>query len=452
LDAYLIIPKDVSRKVTKSFLDVEAITRIVTGTNYVEDKRRIFNSCYGVVTRQNMVSGPGGCWNNIRLANDEYKLIDNLYGITGNILYMPYTSTKAYKGKRLRVSDNQEAIFRVLENHINFLPMSFSINMYIELHKVLEIWLYLDSEIGFMEEDIFLAQDFYTTQVLIYLFPEAHNIIQVYHAQGTLGSEMGQNNENIIKFFNQMQCAHLAAVSKWIFPSKGAIRGFLRTANNAMIEKADQCSFEVAYNGYERKEKLFPDQSFVDYLTSLQGYDLLFASTTILYKNKGVERIPRILAMIKKCTGLKIHWILVGSGEMQDSVEEAIHQYLDREDYTWFKKRFDNQDNIFELFLRSDFYIMMHYVSVFDLATLQAMAYGCIPILSNVDGNLELCGYGNGLLIDPDDTNLEQTLHRLLDGLEQFAAQKEKNRNLIENKFNNRSFLESYANVFENIK
>jgi glycosyltransferase involved in cell wall biosynthesis len=120
-------------------------------------------------------------------------------------------------------------------------------------------------------------------------------------------------------------------------------------------------------------------------------------------------------------------------------------------DCHWFKKRFDNQDNIFALFQRADFYILMHRISVFDLAILQAMAYGCIPVLSDVEGNREFCGFDNGILIDADNIDeraLRDQFGRFReDGGRFMRTQSERNKRVVREVFNNRNFLAGYRDA-----
>jgi glycosyltransferase involved in cell wall biosynthesis len=162
-----------------------------------------------------------------------------------------------------------------------------------------------------------------------------------------------------------------------------------------------------------------------------------------------VEQIPKVLSGYRQLTGRKIYWILVGSGEMEDEVEKNINLYLHEDEYTWYRKRFDNQDNIFALFKRADFYTMMHKVSVFDLSTLQAMSYGCIPLLSNVGGNKELCGFDNGILVDVENAKTDLSTYFDKNEWDDSALERKKCKNMeiVRERFNNKAFLNGYKEV-----
>ena len=76
------------------------------------------------------------------------------------------------------------------------------------------------------------------------------------------------------------------------------------------------------------------------------------------------------------------------------------------------------------------------------------MSYGCIPFLSDVGGNIELCGFQNGILVDPDKPNLEFLDRLKNERYEVFLEQKKnKNKEIVKRYFNNRRFLNAYKRV-----
>lgn len=427
-----------------------------SGLDFVQGEPRVFN--IASPADFDATGGPCACLRNLYLANREYSMIPNFYTLCPSTAFIPSGGIPDFGSCEINVKERSETFLLPKVDNIAV----ESINQIVKLCFQLEyIWDFLQKahrRLLFSDRDIFLLQDPFIAHVFIHMFPQYERVVHAYHAQGTLSSELKKSFPGIDDIFDAIQFEHLKKIKQWIFPSKGAMDGFLRTANNDMRKAAGKCCFHVGYNGYEPKSETKPDKEFSDYLATLNDVDIVFASATFLYRNKGVERIPKILSEIKKQTGLKIHWILIGGGEMEEVVEEQISLYLNPDDYTWFRKRFENQDNVFELFKRSDFYIMMHRVSVFDLSTLQAMSYGCVPFLSAIDGNLELCGFNNGILIDPDNT--QNTLSNALDDYFAFTENRTRvwskglldkkkvlNEEIIKNEFNNRRFLQKYKNV-----
>jgi glycosyltransferase involved in cell wall biosynthesis len=384
----------------------------------------------------------------LRLANEEYKLYNNLFSLCANRSFIPKNGEKISEGTALCESNQRDSVFVELYKYKDHLSSRNFVNYYYYFSDTWEMLRKQHTRFIFNENDIFLLQDYITAHIFNSLFPECKNTVCAHHAQGTVGNEIGFS----VPFFDALQTKQLQKNNTWIFPSNGAIDGFLRTSSSEMKDAAVNCDFKVAYNGYEKKLPILPDSNFVSYLNTLNGYDYVFATATHLYINKGVERIPRILSLFKRMTGKKIHWILVGNGVMHNSVSEAISKYLFNEDYTWYKERFDNHDNIFALFERCDFYILMHHVSVFDLSTLQAMSYGCIPLLSDVDGNRELCGFDNGVLLDPNcsDSEFFEAFNKIISDGQYLTNLKKNNIDIVKNKFNNKTFLSMYLEILQN--
>lgn len=420
----------------------EMIKVFYNNDEIVPQKPRYFN----IASTHNFYStgGPGACLRNLWLANNEFHLIDNFYTVCPGTAYVP-KGTDIRSGTSLYI-DEKNLLKWYLENDTQY--TEDIVEQFLYLCFLKEFLKKANEEFTFYENDIFLLQDPYIVHVFIHCFPTLRNVIVAYHMQGSANSEWGKQHPGLVPVYNMMQSEHLKRIRNWIFPSKGAQEGFIRTASPEMIEAAQKCNFYVAYNGYEPKECVQADADFIEELCAMKKADVTFASATFLYKNKGVERIPRVLAEFKRITGMTIRWILVGSGEMETEVETNIKKYLREEEYVWYRKRFDNQDNIFALFRYSDFYIMMHKVSVFDLSILQAMSYGCIPFLSKVGGNLELCGYQNGILINPDDNELTLPEYIKMGG-KYLEDKKKENMEIVKSYFNNRQFLNAYKERLE---
>ena len=90
------------------------------------------------------------------------------------------------------------------------------------------------------------------------------------------------------------------------------------------------------------------------------------------------------------------------------------------------------------LYSISNVYIMCHRISVFDLATLEAMKNGCALVLSEVGGNIEY-NVDENVIFDKDYT-------LLLDNEKIFKLQ-EKNRQVYNEYFSKQKFKERYEEV-----
>ena len=95
----------------------------------------------------------------------------------------------------------------------------------------------------------------------------------------------------------------------------------------------------------------------------------------------------------------------------------------------------------------SDIYIMLQRISIFDLATLEAMNNNCALVLSNIGGNLDLNKENNIILIDVKDYNsgVKDILNADLDVL------KKKNKKIFEKYFSAESFSNNYKNTLSEV-
>jgi len=458
---YQHISDDVRENAVKSVVKTNPISILlskdwdVSHAQYIETQpfitghRRVFNCA--LFPEVFSTGGPGAAKKNIQLINDKFSLIGNLFSFSSNMIHCPRNWDNADRnGNRLEITSparptldipNDLPVYNWYTHHV----------VRFEVGKLL--WLKLHGIFEFSDSDVFLLHDVRDVDIWTHVFGHRKNIISVYHEQGSLNSVMIETDEQKT-FYNTIQSEHLKRVKSWIFPSEGAREGFIQTADNDMREQAKSCDFEIVYNGTEAKEHISPDEDFLEYLSNNIRDKLVLTSVSTLFKQKGVERIPTIVAKLNKLYDGQLLWILVGNGDLESEVEQAIKYNLVESDYIWIKERFANQDNIFALFMHSDFYVMMHRISVFDLCTLEAMSYGCIPFLSDVGGNNEFCQFDNGILIDPEDVD-DETLRAKFDpyinNTQYLRDQKLKNQAIITEQFSNKMFLQRYCEIINKL-
>jgi glycosyltransferase involved in cell wall biosynthesis len=153
---------------------------------------------------------------------------------------------------------------------------------------------------------------------------------------------------------------------------------------------------------------------------------------------KGVDLIPGFIESIPNFAENFI-WLLVGSkgGDIG-----AIQSSIDKKGLSNAFFQIDRlpQREIGNLFEISSYYLMHHRVAIFDLATLEAMSFGLVPVLSSVGGNLEVNKQGNVLYVD----NLKQEELAMLADAEFIEMQSAKNKQVFDQSFNNESFLKAY--------
>jgi len=79
---------------------------------------------------------------------------------------------------------------------------------------------------------------------------------------------------------------------------------------------------------------------------------------------------------------------LVGSGHLENQIYRELEKYNLIESFYHFNEKLD-QLELKYLYELADFYVMQHRISIFDLATLEAMSNSCVPFLSETGGNIE---------------------------------------------------------------
>ena len=414
---------------------------------YVPGKRRYF--VLGSTDNLSVLSATGGSaivlkqlWD----VNNKYKMIDNLIILCPGMAVVPegIPVNQVEKYDEQLAAEYYEVIHTFEEkddnNSIELLQLYCRI-------RILKDFLYrMNLMFQFGKEDVFLLEDINICAAFLLQFPDLPYIIEAYHTPGIYSSHIKNTMPDLVDVYDKLQLEQIQRIKRWVFPTQGAAQGFYETANENMQSAFKECDISVLYTYFNPKREIVPDDAFCLELSKLPLHDLLFASASFLYHSKGIERIPRMLHKIKKQTGLKIFWVLIGKGEMENAVRENIDTYLSADEYLWYNCRFDNQDNVFELFRRADFYIMMHRVSVSDLSTLQAMAYGCVPFLSKTGGNIEFCAFHNGILVDPLDEKIEWSEYFHDSKLDRvfLESQKRLNRRIISEHFSSYAFLKGY--------
>lgn len=260
--------------------------------------------------------------------------------------------------------------------------------------------------------------------------------IMVLHTQGTrvdektaLGEPLTRHEMNIISSCEKraMEKAQLVC-----FPSKGAEKMFF-DSKYCRLKKEEINIGPCLYNTVYAETKLVPNDISKDESV------LTFISVGTLTNAKGQDRVCEWFEeFLKKYDG-KVRWICIGKGPLEEMISNKI-QVL--------KKAYPNFDAVMlknvpfatvqYLYSISDIYIMRHRLSVFDLATLEAMKNGCALVLSEIGGNTEY-NVDENVIYDKD-------YNQLLDS-DNIQKLQEKNIRAYNEYFSKEKFKERYENV-----
>jgi glycosyltransferase involved in cell wall biosynthesis len=122
----------------------------------------------------------------------------------------------------------------------------------------------------------------------------------------------------------------------------------------------------------------------------------------ILYSNRMHESLYRIEDILKEfnalCKESDGQLILAGKGSLTDNLKEytKLHQLINHVTFAGFVTKTQNKAN----YLKSKFFISIPKSDGTSISLLEAMAYGCIPVLSDIPANREWVEDGkNGIII-----------------------------------------------------
>ncbi len=329
-----------------------------------------------------------------------------------------------------------------------FIPSFFRILKLKKMDEKISAYLKtLDGKYSFCDDDIFIFHDVKIARPFLEHYQFSKTAL-VYHMQGSIYNEWradtGFNSKMMQKYYDMMFWEIARGIRYLCFPSRGSEESLVASAPE-LQDAVDAVEKKYLYNGVfcpPVSKNEFPD--WIKELASFDGY--IFITVAVLNQSKAVERIPQYISALKKI-GQKVKWILIGNGVNAGLVQERISKCGIEEEVIW-KKGNVKHSELMQLFSITDFYILFHKYSIFDLSTLEAMHYGNIPVLTPVGGNKEMIIEDNGVFVSDfgDVSGLMQVIN---DGrLEDLA---EKNREIKRRLFDEKAFLHRYVELCDDL-
>ena len=263
--------------------------------------------------------------------------------------------------------------------------------------------------------------------------------VLVYHGQGAPLYEYSSFGKSVLTAKEREQelrkeRAAFEGANRVVFPSLGASDAYLRTAefDDAYKENIIRKT-KIIYNT-SNEIKLGKAPSALDEINRKASGRKIILTVSTLNSAKGVDQIPEALENIPNFKE-RFLWVLVSSkGNMKEIVYKNVQKANLCDSFHHLDKPL-KQSELAHLYSASTYYMMMHRVSIFDLATLEAMSYGLIPILSPVGGNLEVDKNDNVLFTPITDINDDKDYLRTKSGL---------NKKVHEECFSSIAFLNNY--------
>lgn len=295
------------------------------------------------------------------------------------------------------------------------------------------------------ENTIFIAHDIFSAAGLAL---EGKHYALIYHQQGEalfekriLGLKIYDEIESIIKQFEILAVKNADIVG---FPSKGA--GDFFWATGQFEGDIGNCInvYEALYNTLN-ESLLKKTKKIID--TPEVGADVqTFLSIGQMTESKGLDRVADFLNRYTKETNRAVRWIVVGDGVMKKKVLLHMNHIMKNNRHvSCIQYDKVSHEEINYLFSISNAYIMLHRVSIFDIATLEAMYNNLSIILSDIDGNKEFNRDNNVFLIN----ELDNVDYNKID--QEIINHNSHNREVYNEVFNNSAFEVRYKKLIDDL-
>lgn len=294
----------------------------------------------------------------------------------------------------------------------------------------------IDNIINDLSKDVvFIVNDIFSAFALAV---KGKNYSLIYHGQGDIvqelscwGTDFSDKEKKLIWF---VQKVAIENAYKCFFPSRGAFLFFKKGFGLELKCSSQNPLYNTIYDVPIPKKimDILKDEEKITFLSVGQMTWL-----------KGIDRIPFYLEQLSKSLNKKIRWIVVADGILKDEVYRKIQivnlSGNNRIEYINIDYRLSHSE-VFYLMDISDIYIMLHRVSIFDFATLEAMYHGKAIILSSVLGNDEFNKMQNIMLVD-EDTDIG-LVKKYIEEREKFGGL---NKLVYEKYFSKKEFINRYS-------
>ena len=267
--------------------------------------------------------------------------------------------------------------------------------------------------------------------------------ILVIHTQGTrvdekrtLGEGLCKSEELVIAWCEKRAMESAVLVC---FPSKGAEEMYF-SSRHCMVSRKQVHIGPPMYNTLYA----FPAPCQV-WQAEADAACITFLSVGTLTAAKGQDRVCRAMEALLKVYDGKIRWICVGKGPMGEQIKRSAGQletkYQNFSFLSIAKVSFAQMQYLYSI---ADIYMMLHRISVFDLATLEAMQHSCAVVLSPTGGNLEFNCNQNIVYAEEDISDVLALMEK-----ETLQEKKERNRIAYETGFSMECFRARYESLIQ---
>lgn len=284
----------------------------------------------------------------------------------------------------------------------------------------------------------YITHDIYTAKLLAKMH---RKYSLVYHQQGPIVQEKlnfgEQLSEDQIQYMHEIERMAFENAVSVHFPSKGAEDMYFDN-EYASCKRKNVHIGQPLYNTIptEQLQKITGLKAEKDKLT--------FFSLGTLTSAKGQDQVIGALEHLVAITTNKIRYIIVGSGPMSEQITKRCNELAKKNKHFEFIY-YPQMTHAEVMYIHSiaDIYIMLHRISIFDFATLEAMVNRCAVVLSFVGGNIDFNKDENILFVNkPKD--IEVLLKADIETL------KSRNKAVFDQYFSPAAFKREYTELITN--
>lgn len=331
----------------------------------------------------------------------------------------------------------------VLGNVINGIPCKYQFNIITlrlgPVRTLINKWLFR-LKFKNMADTFFFTHDIETGELLADL-GKKYSIL--YHHQGPITQELENFGKKIgkrrKKRIAKRERAALRGALSLHFPSAGAARMYFESGYAACGRNEVNLG-KPFYNIIPQTSPDKPKDFDLDYDDK---YLTLFSLGT-LTTAKGQDRTIKFIREHANAFPKPLRYIMVGKGPLKGMLLSELRQIQEENpSFAFFYYESLPHEAVMYIHKISDIYIMLHRVSIFDFATLEAMSQRSAVILSKVGGNLDFNVDSN--IIFAEEAERDETVLTEAD----FSALKERNYNVFDRCFSREAFVNGYREFFK---
>lgn len=265
----------------------------------------------------------------------------------------------------------------------------------------------------------------------------------VYHSQGpileeakNLGTHISKYSEKVLASRERIAFTHANTLH---FPSMGAAEMYFES-KYATCRRDEVNLKKPLYNIIP----LVKAQKPTNFDLEKEDDILTFFSLGTLTIAKGQDLTVEFLASFLKKYTKPVRYIIVGKGPLKDQLLKQLEKIkCEFSHFNYYYYDAVPHDTVMYIHQIADIYIMLHRISIFDFATLEAMSQNSAIILSKVGGNPEFDRDNN--IIFAEDVRADMISFAKTE----FEKLKHKNKEVFDKFFSKEAFIKQYE-IFVN--